>query len=223
MRILVLEDRARLAVRELDATLSGASMDEYRDALAPQLIAWQEINGLRDALATDRPYPEGDMSRLCIDEPIFGTHNPPDPDKCLYQYTKAMTLPKIRAIRSLKFRALKQMNDPQEALFTIAFQTGLIGPVGSSLVLTQEDASAFRQETGLSRSTPPAAMSRLARIAWIRSPTYPMSTLISRRRLFLADLQPTAGMPIPGCGPNMADANPRSMPGPRPRPPDRCS
>ena len=41
-------------------------MDEYREVLAPPLIEWQEISVLRDALATDRPYREGGMSRLSM-------------------------------------------------------------------------------------------------------------------------------------------------------------
>jgi hypothetical protein len=85
MRILVLEAIAGAAPRELDAKVSSASLDEYEAALAPHLLNWKEIETIREELAVDRPYPEGDMSRIGLDEPIFGLHNPPEPDRYLFE------------------------------------------------------------------------------------------------------------------------------------------
>jgi hypothetical protein len=63
----------------------------------------------------------GDLSQIGLDEPIFGLYNWPDPYQYLYHYTDALSLSKIQESSSVLFRALAKMNDPQEALFSLAY------------------------------------------------------------------------------------------------------
>ena len=142
-QILVLEAAAAAVVRELDTNVTGVPIEEYEAALEPHLRKWDEIRAMREELVLIRPFPIGDSCQIELDEPIFGLHNWPDPDQFLYHYTNASTLSKIRESSSILFRALANMNDAQEALFSLAYQTGLMGPPGLPLSLTVEEAQSL--------------------------------------------------------------------------------
>jgi hypothetical protein len=144
MQILAMEGRLGRAVREEEAALSGAAIEQIREVMDKHLPAWQEIQTLREKLSAPHPYPEGDVSSLICDEPVFGEHNPPEPDEYLYHYTRAWTLPKIRKNRSLRFGPLGEMNDPQEALESNAFGMGLMGVPGEPLQITPEEDALFK-------------------------------------------------------------------------------
>ena len=131
-------------MRSADAALSGATIERVREVMDRHLPAWQEIQALREQLSAPHTYPEGDVSCLICDEPVFGEHNPPEPDDYLYHYTRAWTLPKIRKNRSLRFRSLREMNDPQESLASNAFGMGLMGGPDESLQITPEEDALFK-------------------------------------------------------------------------------
>lgn len=69
-----------------------AALEQYEAALEPHLHKWDEINAMRKELEGHRLYPDGDVSRIGLDEPIFGLHNWPDLYQYLYHYTDARTL-----------------------------------------------------------------------------------------------------------------------------------
>lgn len=144
MRIAVMSDCVGKAVRDMDAELAGLGVDEVQAAFAPQLARWEEIEALRARLTENATFPAGDSCCLVHDDPVFGELNPPDSNDLLYHYTSARTLAKIRKTRALRFRALQHMNDPHEALFSLAFQTGLMGPAGTSLVMSATEAASFK-------------------------------------------------------------------------------
>jgi hypothetical protein len=143
MQILALEARLGRAIRAEEAALKGAAIEQVRDVMDKHLPTWQEIQTLREKLSASNLYPEGDVSSLVCDEPVFGEHNPPEPDEYLYHYTRAWTLPKIRKNQSLRFGPLGEMNDPQEALQSNAFGMGLIGVPGDPLQITPEESALF--------------------------------------------------------------------------------
>lgn len=143
MRIAVMSERVSKAVRDMDSELVGLGLDEAQAALAPHLAVWEEIEAMRGQLTADAGFPVGDSCCIVHDDPVFGELNPPNPDGLLYHYTRAWTLPKIRKTRALRFRALRHMNDPHEALFSLAFQSGLMGRAGTPLVLSAAEAAAF--------------------------------------------------------------------------------
>jgi hypothetical protein len=157
MQILVLEARLGRAVRAEEAALNGAAIEKVREVMDKHLPAWQEIQTLREKLSAPHSYPEGDVTSLICDEPVFGEHNPPEPDEYLYHYTRAWTLPKIRKNRSLRFGPLGEMNDPQEALESNAFGMGLMGCQASRSKSLQRKMLSSRQEIGRVRSTAPVA------------------------------------------------------------------
>ena len=144
MQILAMEAGLGRAVREEDAALSGVPIEQVREAMDKHLPAWQAIQTLRDEVLAPHPYPDGDASCVFQDEPIFGKHNPPELDEYLYHYTRAWTLAKIRKTRSLRFRPLSEMNDPQEALGSHAFGIGLMGVPGEPLQITPEQDALFK-------------------------------------------------------------------------------
>jgi transposase len=96
MQILAMEGRLGRAVREEEAALSGAAIEQVREVMDKHLPAWHEIQTLREKLSAPHRYPEGDVTSLVCDEPVFGEHSPPEPDEYLYHYTRAWTLPKIQ-------------------------------------------------------------------------------------------------------------------------------
>jgi Protein of unknown function (DUF2971) len=144
MQILAMESRLGRTVREEDAALAGSTIEQVRDAMEKHVATWEEIQAMRDEMSVARPFPDGDTSCLVHDEPVFGEHNPPEPDEYLYHYTRAWTLPMIRRDRSLRFQPLLAMNDPQEALDSHALMTGLRGPPGEPLQITQEEDALFK-------------------------------------------------------------------------------
>lgn len=144
MRILALEARLRRAVVDGDADLTGLAQGEVREAMDKHAAAWQDIQALHDEESASRPYPEGDVCHIFLDEPVFGEHNPPEPDVLLYHYTRAWTLTKIKSKRSLRFVPLSAMNDPQEALYSYAFMMGLRGSPGEPLQITSDEDALFR-------------------------------------------------------------------------------
>ena len=144
MRIFAMQARLDRAVRDADAALIGSTMDEVRGVMDTHRPAWHEIQALRKQLSVPYAYPAGDASCLVCDEPIFGEHTPPEIGAYLYHYTRAWTLPKIRKNRSLLFRSLREMNDPQESLATNAFGMGLVGSPGDSLQITPEEEALFK-------------------------------------------------------------------------------
>jgi hypothetical protein len=143
MRILVMQERLAKESRDQDRALEGLPPDVVSKAIERLATRWQEIQGLWDDLNRPRPYPDGDSCIVREDEPLFGENNPPDPDEFLYHYTRLWTLPKIRKSGSLRFRPLRMMNDPHEALESHAFMSGLAGPAGEPLVMTSADARRF--------------------------------------------------------------------------------
>ena len=103
MRILPLEARLRRAVVEGDADLAGLPQEQVRHAIDTHAAVRQDIQALRDEESTARPYPDGDVCHIFLDEPVFGEQNPPEPDALLYHFTRAWTLTKIKSKRSLRF------------------------------------------------------------------------------------------------------------------------
>lgn len=151
MQILAMEARLGRAVREEDTALIGVPNEQVRQAMDRHRPAWQGIQDLREKLLATHPYPEGDVSSLISDEPIFGEDNPPDPDEYLYRYTRVSTLPKIRKNQSLRLGPLSEMNDPQEALDSNAFEMGLMGKPGERLQITPEQDALFKETDWLTK------------------------------------------------------------------------
>lgn len=141
MRLLVLESQLAADVGRHEAGVTGPA--EGTDGLEQFRAQWEEIEAIRASLDDELPYPDGDASCLVHDEPVFGERNPPGPDDYLYHYTRAFTLPMIRKSRSLRFRSLKFMNDPHEAMDSRAFGMGLIGSAGDDLQLSPQDNETF--------------------------------------------------------------------------------
>lgn len=141
-RLMVLRERIARAVRE-DESRCGSSSSELRVALDEHAHTWAELDEVEAQLEGNSDYPDGDSSCRVHDDPVFGERNPPDPSTLLYHYTRARALAPIGRGRCLRFRPLAAMNDPQEALFTTGFQTGLLGRPGEDLVLTAAEAAVF--------------------------------------------------------------------------------
>ena len=146
MNLLAMQSRFSRSMLELDASLAGMPPDQVRTTLLEQYPALEDIDRQEHELTVQMPamaFPDGDASCLVHDEPIFGDLNPPEPEAYLYHYTSVPTLAKIAETMSLRFGRLADMNDPQEALDSSSYMSGLCGPPGEPLLLSPEEAAEF--------------------------------------------------------------------------------